>query len=224
MLVQQDALVLLRNLPAGSVDCVVTDPPYNMTKKIGGLKTMDEGRTHHTHVANTAPIDIETLTAEFVRVTRGSIYIWCADTQLSHWITALRTHRAITTTRTCVWAKTNPSPMNGGFIYLSAVELCAWGRKAKAPFYGHCKKALWTGPYERVPPFPTPKPVWLFRDLIRDSVPPGGLVLDPFCGSGTTALACLAEGRSWICGDDDASAIALAQSRLDQARVDHAAA
>jgi DNA modification methylase len=41
---------------------------------------------------------------------------------------------------------------------------------------------------------PTVKPVDLMRWLVRLVTPPGGHVLDPFAGSGTTAMACLAEG------------------------------
>ena len=46
---------------------------------------------------------------------------------------------------------------------------------------------------------PTVKPLALMKYLITLGLPPGGVVLDPFCGSGTTALACLELGREYIC-------------------------
>lgn len=45
---------------------------------------------------------------------------------------------------------------------------------------------------------PTVKPIGLMRHLIRHITPPGGTVLDPFAGSGTTAVAALAEGMNCI--------------------------
>lgn len=47
-------------------------------------------------------------------------------------------------------------------------------------------------------PHPTLKPLGLMRWLVRLSCPPGGLVLDPFCGSGTTGAAAALEDRSFI--------------------------
>ena len=45
---------------------------------------------------------------------------------------------------------------------------------------------------------PTVKPVALMRWLVRLVTPPGGIVLDPFLGSGTTAVAAILEGFDWI--------------------------
>jgi site-specific DNA-methyltransferase (adenine-specific) len=45
---------------------------------------------------------------------------------------------------------------------------------------------------------PTVKPVSLMRWLVRLITPPGGLVLDPFAGSGTTGVACIREGFDCI--------------------------
>lgn len=46
---------------------------------------------------------------------------------------------------------------------------------------------------------PTQKPIEVVKRLIELTTPPGGTVLDPFCGSGTTALACKELGRNYIC-------------------------
>ena len=45
---------------------------------------------------------------------------------------------------------------------------------------------------------PTVKPVELMRHLIRLVTPKGGTVLDPFLGSGTTAVAAILEGMNWV--------------------------
>jgi DNA modification methylase len=63
---------------------------------------------------------------------------------------------------------------------------------------------------------PTVKPVDLMRWLIRLVTPPGGTLLDPFCGSGSTLVAALQEGVSDIIGMDiDPSYCELARQRID---------
>ena len=61
---------------------------------------------------------------------------------------------------------------------------------------------------------PTVKPIELFRWLIRLACPRGGIVLDPFAGSGTTAIAALLEDRRWIAIEREPDYHALAQARI----------
>lgn len=61
---------------------------------------------------------------------------------------------------------------------------------------------------------PTVKPVDLMRWLVRLITPPGGLVVDPFAGSGTTGIACVLEGFEFVGFDRDAEYVALAEARI----------
>jgi len=61
---------------------------------------------------------------------------------------------------------------------------------------------------------PTVKPVALMRWLVRLICPPGGLVLDPFMGSGTTGVACMQEGREFIGVECEPEYIAIAEARI----------
>ena len=54
------------------------------------------------------------------------------------------------------------------------------------------------GPVRRRNTHPTVKPIALMRYLCRLITPPGGLVLDPFCGSGTTGCAAVLEGFRFV--------------------------
>lgn len=65
---------------------------------------------------------------------------------------------------------------------------------------------------------PTVKPVALMRYLVRMVTPPGGTVLDPFCGSGSTGIAAALEGRDFVGIDLDADYVALAEARITHAR------
>lgn len=163
-------------------DLVLTDPPYNaINRKTQGLRTIDKG------IADSEPVNIELFGEEIVRLCNGSFYIWCGDEQYSSWCNEF-TKRNLTT-RKCAWHKSNPSPMNGDRLWLSALELCVFSRKPKAYFNGHCEHPLWTGPVQRGVNHPTPKPVWLMENLIYASCPERGYVLDPFGGGGSTAVA-----------------------------------
>ena len=61
---------------------------------------------------------------------------------------------------------------------------------------------------------PTVKPVALMRWLVRLVTPPGGLVLDPFAGSGTTGLACIKEQCRFLGIEREAEYVAIANTRL----------
>jgi DNA modification methylase len=69
-----------------------------------------------------------------------------------------------------------------------------------------------SGPRRNV--HPTVKPIELMRHLVRLVTPIGGTCLDPFGGSGTTALACEAEGRDWVLIEREAEYVRIAEARL----------
>ena len=62
--------------------------------------------------------------------------------------------------------------------------------------------------------YPTQKPLALLDLLVRACCPPGGVVLDPCCGSGTALVAAAATGRGVIGGDINPDAVALTRRRL----------
>lgn len=172
-----------------TVDLALTDPPYNcVNRDSGGLRSLDKGG------ADSEPVVIEDLVETLVRITSGSLYVFCGDVQMSHFLRAFKDHGL--TVRGATWHKTNPSPMNGDKLWLSAAEFCAFARKPKAYFSLSCQANVWRHKTDdEVDWHPTPKPLPLMEHLVRASCPPGGTVLDPFAGSGTTLLAAKNEGR-----------------------------
>ncbi len=65
---------------------------------------------------------------------------------------------------------------------------------------------------------PTVKPITLMRYLVRLATPPGGIVLDPFAGSGTTGIACLLEGFNPILIEKDPHSCEIAERRIKEAQ------
>lgn len=63
---------------------------------------------------------------------------------------------------------------------------------------------------------PTQKPLGIVAPLVRTSVPPGGLVIDPFLGSGTTGIAAEMLGMSWAGAEDDPACMEMQAARWRQ--------
>jgi site-specific DNA-methyltransferase (adenine-specific) len=191
------------------VDLVLTDPPYNaINRETGGLRSLDKGG------ADSLPVDIPALAPLFA-AKAPTVYCWCGHEQLSGWVAGFRVGGM--STRVCVWHKTNPSPMNGEYLWLSALEVCVYARRAGAYFARHCTAPVWRGPTDRtVDGHPTPKPVWLMTELVSASCPPDGSVLDPFMGSGTTLVAAKNLGRRAIGIEIEERYCEIAARRLSQ--------
>ena len=67
---------------------------------------------------------------------------------------------------------------------------------------------------------PTIKPIELMRYLVRlTKTPTGGVVLDPFTGSGTTGIACVLEGREFIGIEREAEYVEIAEKRIAHYRL-----
>ena len=68
--------------------------------------------------------------------------------------------------------------------------------------------------------YPTQKPVKLLERIIKSSSNEGDVVMDPFCGCGTTMIAAESLGRSWIGIDIEPMALSIFKERLDRAKID----
>jgi len=205
--VQADCLEAMRLIPDGSVDMVLADIPYGeVNRKSGGLRNLDKG------TADVETFQIADAMQHAIRVVNGSIYIFCGIEQVSE----IRSRMVLSglTTRLCVWEKTNPSPMNGQYLWLSSIECCVFGRKKGAIFTEHCKSSVWKHPTARGKLHPTMKPVSLIERLILASSLPGNTVLDFTMGSGTTGVACENTGRKFIGIERDPTYFSIATSRI----------
>lgn len=79
---------------------------------------------------------------------------------------------------------------------------------------GKKRQDIWEFKDPPYPRYPTEKNLEMLRTIVAASSDPGDLVLDAFCGSGTTLLAAQQLGRRWIGIDESASAIEIARERL----------
>jgi len=183
----------------GSVDLLLTDPPYN----VGYTGKTDEALTIENDSMESAQFE-EFLIAAFTNADRllrpgGVFYIWHADTMGSPFRRAC-TEAGWQLRQCLIWVK--QSFVMGRQDYHWQHEPCLYGWKDGA---GH----LWNGDRSqstvlefdrptRNAEHPTMKPVELLAYQIANSTRPGGVVLDPFLGSGSTLIACEERDRTCI--------------------------
>lgn len=205
-----DCLELMRDIPDGSVDVVLTDIPYGVVNRSSnGLRNLDKG------AADECSIPICATMEHFIRIAKNSIYVFCGTEQVSEIRRRMIEHGL--STRLIIWEKTNPSPMNGQHIWLSGVECCVFGKRKGAPFNLHCENTVLRYPCGRNKLHPTQKPLDLITKLLIASTNKTDLVLDPFMGSGTTGVACANTGRRFIGIEKDDHWFEVARDRVEQA-------
>lgn len=222
---RQDYREFLASLPRGSVDLLLTDPPYAISRETGfqsvkaGVKrfavSMDFGRWDHS------AIDLSALAAQAYRVLRrgGTAIVFYDLWKISTLAEAL-TSAGFRQLRLVIWEKTNPVPLNSSRNYLTnAREIAVLAVKGGTPtFHSQYDSGVYRLPIPREKRFhPTQKPLALMQQLIEKHSDPGDLVIDCFAGSGTTAVAAMRACRSFAGCEIDARYLERAQVRLQQA-------
>lgn len=227
--VEGDCLSVLQQLPTGCIGAVVTDPPYSSGGFTRGDRTQDT-RTKYTSGADYAP----NFSGDN-RDQRGFL-AWCAlwlgeaqrAAMLGAPVVQFTDWRQLPTTTDSlqaggwiwrgvfVWSKGNACrPQMGRFR--NACEYAAWG--TNGPALDLEAVGCLPGVLEAVPPngeervHLTQKPVPVM-EAVCAIAPPSSIILDPFCGSGTTGVAALRLGRRFIGIEKDAHYAAVARERL----------
>ena len=210
----------MESMPKGSVDLILTDPPYTISRETGfksvvnGVQrfavSMDFGEWDHCH------IDLEVMAKVFYRALRrgGTAIVWY-DLWKIGLVKEAMEKAGFKMIRQIIWEKTNPVPLNMRATYLSNCrEMAVSGVKVGKPtFNSSYDSGIYppeTGIYEFPIPrhngnrqHPTQKPERLFSDLVIKHSNPGDFVVDPFLGAGTTAMAAIKNGRAFAGCDID---------------------
>jgi site-specific DNA-methyltransferase (adenine-specific) len=182
ILIHNDCIQVMNKLEDSCVDFTLTDIPYdNVNRKSNGLRKLDKGN------ADILTFDLEKFLDEVYRVTNGTIIIFCGMNQVSSIFNYfdILAKKGKGTVRQLVWKKTNPSPMNGEYIYLSGLENAIWFKKKGATFNAHCKSNVFEFPCGRSKLHPTEKNHKLISDLILDNSNEDDILFDPCSGSGS---------------------------------------
>ncbi len=217
-IIEGDCIEAMAAMPAESVDAVICDPPYGM----GYQSNQRIQRERFDRIDNDAEFDADwqrTWLREAHRVLRESthLYLFCSD----HHLGAFRdevSRVGFTVKRTLVWHKGGGGIGDLAGDWMHETEFVLFAHKGRRDLVGKRTSNLLAIPKVRPGDMvhPTQKPVGVLRPLIQKSTAPGELVLDPFCGSGSTGVACAEEGRRFIGIEKDPRYAAIARARLAQ--------
>lgn len=189
---QGNCMNFLPLMADNSVNFTLTDIPYDeVNRKSNGLRSLDKAE------ADILTFNLLDFCEQIYRVTANSLCIFCGREQFSEIYSFFAQKQG--TARPVVWEKTNPSPMNGQYIYLSGVEFAVWFKKKGAKvFNAHCKNPVFKYPNGKSKLHPTEKNHLLLQDLILDNTNEGDIVFDPCMGSGSHGVVAVENGRKFI--------------------------
>ena len=209
-----DCLELMKNIPDGSVDLVLTDIPYGeCNRNDNGLRNLNKEN------ADIETFNLQEFLIEVYRVTKGTIVVFCGQHQFSEIKNFFQEKQDKNkgTVRQLVWRKTNPSPMNGKHIYLSGIENAVWFKKRGGVFNANCKNTVFDYPCGRSKLHPTEKNHDLLKELIFDNSNEGDIVFDPCMGSGSHGLVAVENNRHFIGIELDEGYFNIAKKRIEEA-------
>lgn len=208
-----DSAAYMRGMVDGSVDAVLTDPPYAEKTHAGARTNKGGSKKDAVKLITFDSLTTEAFlafAAEAVRVARRWVVMTC------DWRHAAAAQEAdLPVVRLGVFVKPDAMPQltgdRPGMGWEAVLILHREGRK-RWNRGGH--HAVWTCPVERNNVHPTQKPLRLYRNWVRDFTDPGELVFDPFAGAGTTGVAAKLEGRRCLLVEREEKYVAVCRRRL----------
>ncbi len=233
-----DCLEGLRGLPNESVDLVITDPPYVIGNTGGGFwSKATEGNRYNARCTRKGMEKLggikdgfdSAVLDELCRVMKKiNIYVFCSQKQIQSYLEYFVNGRGCNW-NLLSWHKTNPIPACGN-KYLNDTEFILFFREGGVKLYGSyaTKRTFYTtlrNQQENIEyGHPTVKPCHIIQNFIENSSQVGGVVLDPFIGSGTTAIAAMRSGRRFVGYEIDGAYYETAAKRIEKERKDMAMA
>lgn len=122
--------------------------------------------------------------------------------------------------RQLIWAKSNPSPMNGEYVYLSGTENAVWFKKrGTGKLNTKCKKNWIVAPTGSSKYHPTEKNHKLLKEIILDNTSKKDLVVDTCMGSGSTGMMAKELDRNFIGIELDKKYFDIAKERIENHKV-----
>ncbi len=202
-----DCYELIKTIPDKSIDLILTDPPYDFhcgSAHDAGIfknRIVKPGQDIIDLKINSG-INNQILN-EFIRVMKHvNIFLWCNKEQIQDYLNFFLNDNI--SFEILMWHKTNPTPLTKN-TYLPDTEYCLYFREKGKVLLNdgyELKSKYWITDTNKIDKekfeHPTIKPLGIVKKQILHTTQPSELVLDCFCGSGTTCVACKETGRRFI--------------------------
>ena len=214
-----DCMDAIKLLDDKSIDLVVMDPPYllNLTKV---KKTSSFNNYANELIGLKDGFDLKVLDLLIPKMKKINMYIYCSKRQvkdLIEYFTSKDCNYEILT-----WHKQNPSPLINN-NYLPDTEYIIFAREKGVRLYGnyHTKRKYYISGVNQVDKkkykHPTIKPLPFIENHIINSSKEGDLILDCYCGSGTTLVGAIKNNRNFIGFEIDKNYYEIAKQRVAEA-------
>ncbi len=227
-----EAFAFVRELGDETIDALITDPPYSSGGQFKGDRASSAKVKYQRGDVNAENEQLDFtgdnrdqrgflawatlwLTECFRVLKTGAPVVLFTDWRQLPLMTDAMQSGGFIWRGIAPWTKTNPRPRKGGFP--ATAEFAVWGSKGPLPAREDvgCLRGDWHAATvhhtDRV--HLTQKPDAVMREVVR-ICPPGGIIFDPFTGSGSTGVAALHEGRRFVGCELSAEYHAVALERL----------
>ena len=205
-----DCLEFMHSMPDSCVDLVVTDPPYEIATKGGGLgkrPVYENGALGKISQG----FDAEATLEQIARVCKKiNIFIFCSTKQkprIMNWGYERGCNIA-----ELAWYKPNAAPFTNN-TFKSDLENIIYIREKGVKIKG-VSRLFTHNCGKNKDGHPTEKPLEIIEKLILVASSEGDLIFDPFMGSGTTAVACKELNRNFIGCEIESKYCEIAEKRL----------
>ena len=240
-----DSFKILRKLKAESIDMIFADPPYflsndGITCQGGRMVSVNKASWDKIEFSKqTSFAEKHAFNRKWIRMCKRVLKrdgsMWISGTLHNIYSIGMALEQeGFKIINNITWQKTNPPPNLACRCFTHSTETILWAQKndKKARHFfnyqimkdmngGKQMKDGWTGrltkPSEKKEgKHPTQKPEYLLERIVLASTEEGQVILDPFCGSGTTGVAALRYGRKFIGIDNCEEYLQITQRRLEK--------
>lgn len=211
----------MKDIPDGSVDLVITDPPYKIETSGAGIYKQSDKR-YIKELEKMGDEFSENVLNELCRIMKKiNIYFFCSQKQIipliDYFVKSKRCNWNILS-----WHKVNPVPACGN-KYLTDTEFILFFREKGVKLHGKfdTKRTWYATPLNQSDKkrykHPTVKPHFIIENFVVNSSQENSVVFDPLMGSGSTGVACVNTGRNFIGIELDPGYFKIAEQRIREA-------
>jgi site-specific DNA-methyltransferase (adenine-specific) len=209
-LIHGDCLEEMKNIPDGSVDMVLTDPPYGMSYQ------SNYREKKHSKIENDSNLDwLDDFCKEMFRVSKDNTahYVFTSFHNIDIFKQKLQLYFKVK--NILVWEKNNTSMGDLEGDFAPKIEFVIFLHKGVRKINGSRDPNIFKFNKTANDNHPTEKPVGLCEYLMGKFSDEGHTILDPFMGSGTTGVAARATDRNFIGIEKDESYFNIAKKRIE---------
>lgn len=214
-----DCMEGIKLLEDRSIDLVVMDPPYLLN--LNKIKNTTSINSYANELIGLKDgFDLRVLDLIIPKMKKINMYIYCSKRQVKDLIEYFANKNC--NYEILAWHKQNPSPLINN-NYLPDTEYIVFAREKGVKIYGsyHTKRKYYISGTNQLDKkkykHPTIKPLPFIKNHIINSSKEGDLILDCYCGSGTTLVGAIETNRNFIGFEIDKTYYEIAKKRVEEA-------